>query len=247
MDRNQISDWANKHYLLVDDFPSMRTMLRDMLRSLGVRYVDQAGSGAEAVAMLGRNKYDVVLCDYNLGPGKNGQQVLEDAKTRDLVGPACIWLLVSAEKSVESVMGSAEFQPDGYLIKPITEGLLLSRLNRAWSKKQVFKEIDKAYDARDYLRAARLCDERLGGDKLNALDLLRMKAILLFKSGEPERARAVYEQVLADIRAQYTIGYLSTNTKADGAWRKVDVKLNRPGERGVRLRSRKGYFAPYKP
>ena len=57
----------------------------------------------------------------------------------------------------------------------------------------------------------------------------------------------VYDQVLAEIRAQYTIGYLSTNGKADGAWRKVDVKLNRPGARGLRIRARKGYFAPYKP
>lgn len=57
----------------------------------------------------------------------------------------------------------------------------------------------------------------------------------------------VYERVLAEIRAAYTIGYLSTNTKADGAWRKVSVRLNKPGVRGARLRSRMGYFAPYRP
>lgn len=198
MDKNQISDWRNKHYLLIDDFPGIRTMLRDMLRSLGVRYVDHAGSGAEAVASLGKTKYDVVLCDYHLGPGRTGQQVLEEAKIRDLVGPACIWLMISAEKSVESVMGAAEYQPDGYLIKPITEALLLARLNRIWSKKQVFREIDQAYGAKDYLKAAKLCDARLGTDTLHALDLLRMKATLLLKSGEPEQARAVYEEVLAE-------------------------------------------------
>lgn len=198
MDKNQISDWRNKHYLLIDDFPGIRMMLRDMLRSLGVRYVDHAGSGAEAVASLGKTKYDVVLCDYNLGPGRTGQQVLEEAKIRDLVGPACIWLMISAEKSVESVIGTAEYQPDGYLIKPITEALLLARLNRIWSKKQVFREIDQAYDAKDYLKAAKLCDVRLGTDTLHALDLLRMKATLLLKSGEPEQARAVYEEVLTE-------------------------------------------------
>ncbi len=196
--QNQLSDWINKHYLLIDDFPNMRTMLRDMLRSLGVRYVDQVGSGSEAVAALVRTKYDVVLCDYNLGPGRTGQQVLEEAKIRDLVGPASIWLMVSAEKSVESVMGAAEYQPDGYLIKPITEGLLLARLNRIWNKKQVFREIDKAYEAKDYLKAAKLCDERLATDKLHSLDLVRMKAGLLVKSGEPERARAVFQEVLAE-------------------------------------------------
>lgn len=200
MEKNptQGSDWTNKHYLLIDDFPSMRTMLRDMLRGLGVRYVDQAGSGSEAVAALARTRYDVVLCDYNLGAGRSGQQVLEEAKIRDLVGPTCIWLMVSAEKSVESVMGAAEYQPDGYLIKPITEGLLLARLNRIWSKKQVFREIDQAYEDKDYLKAARICDARLATDKLHALDLARMKAGLLVKSGEPEQARVVYQSVLAE-------------------------------------------------
>jgi Ca-activated chloride channel family protein len=50
----------------------------------------------------------------------------------------------------------------------------------------------------------------------------------------------VYEKVVAQIRAQYTIGYLSTNEKADGKWRKVDVKVTR---KDLRVRSRKGYFA----
>jgi len=196
MDENR--DWVEKRYLLIDDFSGVRTLLRDMLRGLGVRYVDQAANGVDAVAMLGKNKYDVVLCDYNLGPGRTGQQVLEEARLRDLIGPACIWLMISAEKSVESVMGAAEQQPDGYLLKPISEGLLLSRLNRVWSKKQVFREIDLAYDAKDYLKAAKLCDARLGSDKLHALDLLRMKASLLLKCGEPGQARTVYEEILAE-------------------------------------------------
>lgn len=56
---------------------------------------------------------------------------------------------------------------------------------------------------------------------------------------------SVYGQVLAEIRAQYTLGYLSTNEKADGAWRKVQVKVTRTGD--YRVRARKGYYAPYKP
>ena len=52
---------------------------------------------------------------------------------------------------------------------------------------------------------------------------------------------AVYAQVLAQIRAQYTVGYLSTNERADGAWRKVQVKVKR---RDLRVRSRSGFFAP---
>jgi Ca-activated chloride channel homolog len=53
-----------------------------------------------------------------------------------------------------------------------------------------------------------------------------------------------YEKVLAEINGQYHLGYVSTNTATDGGWRKVEIKLKRDG---LRLRSRKGYFAPYKP
>ena len=55
-----------------------------------------------------------------------------------------------------------------------------------------------------------------------------------------------YEKVLAEIRAQYTIGYQSTNAKTDGAWRKVDVKVVRKDAKDLRVRARKGYFALYK-
>lgn len=51
-----------------------------------------------------------------------------------------------------------------------------------------------------------------------------------------------YEQVLAEIKAQYQLGYISSDTARDGKWRKVDIRVVRPG---VKLRSRKGYYAPY--
>src|SRR5262245_7873063 len=56
----------------------------------------------------------------------------------------------------------------------------------------------------------------------------------------------IYDKVLAQVRAQYTLGYTSTNTKTDGAWRKVEIKPRRD-ERGLRVRARKGYFGPFKP
>jgi len=54
---------------------------------------------------------------------------------------------------------------------------------------------------------------------------------------------ATYERVLKEIRAQYTVGYLSTNTRTDGSWRKVEIKVTRPG---LKIRTRRGYFAPYR-
>lgn len=57
----------------------------------------------------------------------------------------------------------------------------------------------------------------------------------------------IYEQVVGEVHAQYAIGYLSTNEKADGAWRKVEVKIIRPHAGKLRVRARQGYYAALKP
>lgn len=198
MDKHPVIEWSSKRYLLVDDFGGVLRLLRDMLNHYGVARIDTAENGSQAIALLEKNQYDVVLCDHNLGRGKNGQQILEEAKHRDLIGLTCIWLIVSAEKTMESVMGSAELAPDGYILKPITEKLLIARLNRAWEKKQVFIDIDKAYAIKNYARAIQLCDRQLAGDTIHTMDLLRMKANLLLKIGELDQARAVFEHALAE-------------------------------------------------
>jgi Ca-activated chloride channel family protein len=55
-----------------------------------------------------------------------------------------------------------------------------------------------------------------------------------------------YDKILAQIRAQYSVGYISTNTTADGSWRKVEIKVRKPDAKDLRVQSRKGYFAPYR-
>ena len=55
-----------------------------------------------------------------------------------------------------------------------------------------------------------------------------------------------YDRIVAQIRAQYSLGYTSTNPKQDGQWRKVEIRVRRPDLRGARVQTRKGYFAPYR-
>jgi Ca-activated chloride channel homolog len=90
--------------------------------------------------------------------------------------------------------------------------------------------------------------DNTGSARLDARMRLQMMAELTGGTALfPSSAKALdgfYAQVLREIRAQYQIGYLSTNAAADGRWRTVEVKVSRPG---VTVRTRKGYFAPYKP
>lgn len=189
-------NWAEKYYLVVDDCASIRQLLRESLRNMGAKHIDLAMDGQEAMTMLTNKRYDIILCDYHLDGGRNGQQILEEARSNNSLMPSSIFIMVSAEKSSDSVMGTAEHCPDAYLLKPITEGMLTVRLNRAWQKKQVFRKIDLAYARKDYAHAAMLCDLQIGDNKLHENDLLRMKASLLLKCGQRDKARALYENVL---------------------------------------------------
>jgi Ca-activated chloride channel family protein len=56
-----------------------------------------------------------------------------------------------------------------------------------------------------------------------------------------------YDKIVAQIRAQYTLGYISSSALQDGRWRKVEIRVRRPDLKGVRIQTRKGYFAPYEP
>jgi Ca-activated chloride channel family protein len=57
----------------------------------------------------------------------------------------------------------------------------------------------------------------------------------------------IYEKIQREIAARYSLGYVSTDTRKDGAWRKVSIKLKRPDLKGAKVRTRTGYFAPYNP
>lgn len=193
-----LTEFKQYRFLVIDDFSGMRSMVRDMLRECGATRIDMAANGKEACSQLESNKYDVVLCDYNLGFGKNGQQLLEEARVKQWAGPACAWVMVTAEKTPDTVLGAVEYLPDGYLMKPVTATLMLNRLGKILQRKSAFQEIDKAVRHKDFLGAVALCDEKMATDKANAGELLRWKSQMLLTIGDLEQARKLFQDVLAE-------------------------------------------------
>ena len=82
------------------------------------------------------------------------------------------------------------------------------------------------------------------------MDLQRLVAItggLAFFPATARDLEGVFDKIRAEIASRYSLGYLSTDPRTDGAWRGVEIKLLRTDLKGVRVRTRTGYFAPYKP
>ena len=61
-----------------------------------------------------------------------------------------------------------------------------------------------------------------------------------------EQLESVYDKIVEELAARYTLGYLSTNERADGHWRDVKIRVKRPDLKDFKIRTRSGYFAPYR-
>ncbi len=190
-------DLTSKTYLVVDDFADMRSMLRSMLVAYGVTNIEMAGNGKDAIKMLAKKTYDVVLCDYNLGEGKDGQQVLEEGKDKGFIPYSTAFIMITAENTMEMVMGAVEYLPDDYLSKPFNKDMLRSRLEKVIVRKDDLHGIVKLLKQERFEDAHALCDDKIGQNPRNLTELLKLKAEVLMKSGRYADAGAIYESVLA--------------------------------------------------
>jgi tetratricopeptide (TPR) repeat protein len=187
----------NRAYLVVDDFGDMRSMIKNMLMACGAKEVNLAINGNEAIQQMQKKRFDVVLCDYNLGPGRDGQQVLEEAKYRQLIGLGCVFVMITAENTREMVMGAVEYEPDSYLTKPFNKDLLKARLEKLIAKKQNLLPVEQALAQNNYTQAVKILDEKIASKPPNSNELGKIKAEILLTSGNTTQARKVYEAALA--------------------------------------------------
>ena len=140
-------DFSKKRFLVVDDFSEFRSSIRGILRLLGVQHIDTAANGNDVLDLCRRNRYDVILHDYNLGDGLNGQQVLEQLHAEKLLSAHCIFIMVTAENTQAMVLAALECEPDDYLTKPFNKVTLQTRLERLIRRKQVLVPVLKALEA----------------------------------------------------------------------------------------------------
>lgn len=192
------NDFATKTILIIDDFNDMRSVLKNILRAMGANKIDQAADGDEALLAMMRRRYDIVLCDYNLGPRKDGQQVLDEARQKQLVGIDTIFIMVTAENTREMVMGAVEYVPDGYLTKPVTKELLETRLKKLLQRKADLKPVSTALLAHNYGLALQELDQLMATRPRNLPDLIRLRSEICLDARRYDEAMAIFDHALQE-------------------------------------------------
>lgn len=190
-------DLALLRCLVIDSVTDMRTATCAMLSSFGASNVEYAGRSGDALGMMHRTEYDVILSEFDLGHGFDGLYLFEEARRHGILKASCVFIVVTAERRATRVISAAELAPDAIVLKPFTGDTLYNKLTRAIRRKARFRPIDEAILAHDFLQAIRLCEEgiKAGGEDMAAF--LRMKVHLQLRVGDWTAARDLCRELLA--------------------------------------------------
>ncbi|MBK6638204.1 MAG: response regulator [Rhodocyclaceae bacterium] len=191
-------DLRGKSGLLIDDIPEMRSALRIQLADAGLEKCDMARTIKEAIERISTNRYDLIVSDYNLGQGADGQQLLELVRRKQVLPMTTAFMMITGETGYEQVSTAAEYSPDDYLIKPFTAETLRSRLERVLERKAALKPLFQQLGAKgDKNLALEACATLITTQPRYLTDILRIRGQLLMDLGQTEQALALYDMVLS--------------------------------------------------
>ncbi len=119
--------------LLVDDSSSMRSIIKNILKQIGLRNVHEADDGTTAWEKLEKEQFDFIISDWNM-PKMKGidllRKVRSDAKLKDMP-----FLMVTAEGLQENILEAAKEKVSNYIVKPFTPEVLLGKINAIFARK----------------------------------------------------------------------------------------------------------------
>ena len=118
--------------LVVDDFSTMRRIVRNLLKELGFANVEEAEDGAVALQRLQEGGFDFVVTDWNM-PNIDGLQLLQAIRSNPALSRLPV-LMITAEAKKENIIAAAQAGASGYIVKPFTAATLAEKLQKIFDK-----------------------------------------------------------------------------------------------------------------
>nr|WP_276521260.1 chemotaxis response regulator CheY [Eoetvoesiella caeni] len=118
--------------LVVDDFPTMRRIIKNLLKDLGFENVDEAEDGAMGLEKLRNGNFELVVSDWNM-PNMDGLVMLKEIRADAALSKLPV-LMVTAEAKKENIIAAAQAGANGYVVKPFTAATLEEKLNKIFEK-----------------------------------------------------------------------------------------------------------------
>jgi len=118
--------------LVVDDFSTMRRIIKNLLRDLGFSNTQEADDGLTALPMLKSGNFDFLVTDWNM-PGMQGIDLLKEVRADENLASLPV-LMVTAEQKREQIIEAAQAGVNGYIVKPFTAVTLKEKLDKIFDR-----------------------------------------------------------------------------------------------------------------
>ncbi len=128
-----MSSQTDLRFLIVDDFSTMRRIVRSLLKEMGYTNADEAEDGVAALSKLRAQPFDFVVSDINM-PNMNGFELLQAIKSDDELKHLPV-LMVTAEARKEDIVLAAQSGAAGYIVKPFTKATLEEKVGRIMQRR----------------------------------------------------------------------------------------------------------------
>ncbi|MDR3322739.1 MAG: chemotaxis response regulator CheY [Zoogloeaceae bacterium] len=125
-------DPAKLKILVVDDFSTMRRIVRNLLKDLGFTNVDEAEDGVAALQKLNGGDFDFVVTDWNM-PNMDGLTLLQTIRSSPALKDLPV-MMITAEAKKENIIAAAQAGASGYIVKPFNAATLSEKLNKIFDK-----------------------------------------------------------------------------------------------------------------
>ncbi len=122
----------NTKFLVVDDFSTMRRIVRNLLKELGYSNVEEAEDGVDGLNKLKGGGFDFVVSDWNM-PNMDGLTMLQNIRKDSTLASLPV-LMVTAEAKKENIIAAAQAGANGYVVKPFTAATLDEKLSKIFEK-----------------------------------------------------------------------------------------------------------------
>jgi len=122
----------NMKILIVDDFSTMRRIIKNLLRDLGYTNMAEADDGITALPMLQNSNYDFLVTDWNM-PGMQGIDLLKAVRNDPKLAGLPV-LMVTAESKRDQIVEAAQAGVNGYIVKPFTAATLKEKIDKIFER-----------------------------------------------------------------------------------------------------------------
>lgn len=187
---------ANNTILIVDSHAFGRDNLRRTLLSAGVDKITVTTNASKAISLCKQQDFDLVIAEYDLGEGKNGQQLLEELRSQRWLKNTSAFIILTSETTRDVVLSTLEFKPDDYLAKPYLEPALIRRLHRAARYKYALKAVYQAIDDNSLLAAIQTCTEYIRDSEAFNESAMQLLAELYLSTRQYQQALDIYDHIL---------------------------------------------------